>query len=211
MNKTLTKGKFIVFEGIDGSGKSTQVQLLAKKLHEQGFKVHVTCEPTRHELGKIIRDVFTGRKELNQKTVAALFVADRLEHLLNKDYGVLQYLEKGYIVISDRFYLSSFAYQAAFAPLDWLIHANSLAMDLITPDLTVYLDADPELSMNRIKEGRLEAEMYETIDQLKAIKERYSQLIDRFKEREHIFSLYANSSVAEINSAILNKVIPMLS
>jgi dTMP kinase len=205
MNKMLTKGKFIVFEGIDGSGKSTQVQLLAKKFHEQGYRVHVTCEPTRYDLGKLIREVFTGKRILDQRTVAALFVADRLEHLLNKEYGVLQYLDRGYIVISDRFYLSSFAYQAAFAPLEWLIKANGLAMELITPDLTIYLDADPEVSIARIKEGRGEAEMYETIDQLKAIKERYTELLKRFESKENIYSLVANDSVYDIADRIWKK------
>lgn len=86
---------FIAVEGIDGSGKSTQVQLLKANLEEAGYKVYATNEPTNFEAGKLIRSIFNHRVNADQHTIAALFVADRLQHLLDKENGILAMLEKG--------------------------------------------------------------------------------------------------------------------
>ncbi len=95
----MKKNFFIAFEGIDGSGKSTQVKLLTEKLEEAGLKVYTTFEPTDSPVGKIIRDIFNHRMEADHRTIAALFVADRLDHLLNKTNGILKRLDEGYTVI----------------------------------------------------------------------------------------------------------------
>src|SRR5687767_4680396 len=108
----MKKNLFLAFEGIDGSGKSTQVKKLAHKLAEEGHKVCTTCEPTTGPIGKMIRDIFNHRMEGDQRTIAALFAADRLEHLLNKQDGILKKLEEGYTVITDRYYFSSYAYHS---------------------------------------------------------------------------------------------------
>src|SRR5665213_3456608 len=134
----MKKNFFIAFEGIDGSGKSTQVKLLAERLEKAGLKVHTTFEPTESPMGKLIRDVFNHRMEADHRTIAALFVADRLNHLLNKTNGILKMLDEGYTVITDRYYLSSYAYQSPYMDLDWVIAANSLSADLLRPDLNIY-------------------------------------------------------------------------
>ena len=97
---------FIAVEGIDGSGKSTQVQLLKTNLEQAGYKVYTTHEPTSFETGKLIRSIFNHTVNADQHTIAALFVADRLQHLLDKENGILAMLEKGYTVITDRYYFS---------------------------------------------------------------------------------------------------------
>ena len=88
----MTQNLFIALEGIDGSGKSTQTKLLAAKLEAAGHKVHITFEPTDSPIGKIIRDIFNHRMEADHRTIAALFAADRLHHLLNKEDGILKML-----------------------------------------------------------------------------------------------------------------------
>ena len=90
----MKKNQFIAFEGIDGSGKSTQVKLLSYNLKNAGHKVYLTCEPTDRPIGKMIRDIFSHKMEADHRTIAALFVADRLDHLLNKAgfYNVFSYL-----------------------------------------------------------------------------------------------------------------------
>src|SRR5258708_6607704 len=122
----MKRNYFIAFEGIDGSGKSTLIKLLAEKLQQEGHKVYSTFEPTDSFIGKIIRDIFKHKIEADHKTIAALYLADRLEHLLNKKDGLLKKMEDGYTIVTDRYYFSSYAYHGTHMPIDWVIDANSL-------------------------------------------------------------------------------------
>lgn len=100
----MKKNLFIAFEGIDGSGKSTQVKLLTDHLIKAGHKVYATFEPTDSPIGSLIRSIFNHKLEADHRVIAGLFVADRLDHLLNKSNGILKKLEEGYTVITDRYY-----------------------------------------------------------------------------------------------------------
>ena len=93
------KGRFIVFEGIDGAGKSTQISLLEKSLVKQGRKVFVTCEPTASVTGGILRDALSGNYKRTQTELAAMFLADRVYHNVNENCGIKQALERGFDVI----------------------------------------------------------------------------------------------------------------
>src|SRR5258705_6074651 len=95
---------FIAFEGIDGSGKSTQAKLLSEKLLKTGYKIYSTFEPTDGPIGSMIRKIFKREIEADHKTIAALYLADRLEHLLNKTNGILKQMEEGYNIVCDRYY-----------------------------------------------------------------------------------------------------------
>jgi dTMP kinase len=201
----MKKNFFIAFEGIDGSGKSTQVKLLTEKLEKAGLMVYTTFEPTDSPMGKIIRDMFNHRMEADHRTIAALFVADRLDHLLNKTNGILKKLDEGYTVITDRYYLSSFAYQSQFVDLNWVIQANSLSADLRKPDLNIYIDILPELSMERLNKGRSSIELYETLENLQNVRNRYFEVIDLLKE-EQVFIIDGNRSSEIIANEIWNKI-----
>ncbi|MEI6681758.1 MAG: dTMP kinase [Bacteroidota bacterium] len=181
------KNLFIAFEGIDGCGKSTQVKLLAEKLIQAGHRVHVTCEPTGGSIGSIIRDIFNHRAEADHRVIAGLFVADRLDHLLNKNNGVLKMLEEGYTVISDRYYFSSYAYHGTHMPMDWVIESNSLSAGLLRPDLNIYIDISPEVSMKRLNAGRTSMELYETMENLTAVRSKYLEAFGKLKLQEKIF------------------------
>src|SRR5690242_17353938 len=117
----MKRNYFIALEGIDGSGKTTQAKLLVEKLQNQAHKVYGTREPTDNPIGTLIRSVFKGKLEADHKTIAALYLADRLEHLLNKEDGVLKKMEEGYTVVTDRYYFSSYAYHGTHMSLDWVI------------------------------------------------------------------------------------------
>ena len=86
--KTMGKGIFIAFEGIDGSGKSTQIQLLNEKIKEKGIRCYQTCEPSSGPIGSLTRQILTGRIKTDNRVVAAMFAADRLDHLLNDVDGI---------------------------------------------------------------------------------------------------------------------------
>ncbi len=202
----MRKNLFIAFEGIDGSGKSTQVKLLAQKLEQAGHKVYVTCEPTGGPIGKIIRDIFNHRMEGDHRTIAALFVADRLEHILNKTDGILKMLNEGYTVITDRYYFSSYAYQSEFMGLDWVIQANSVSAGLLRPDLNVYIDILPELSIERLEKGRDSVELYETLENLQNVRNKYLEVMEMLKNEEKIFSTNGNNPPEVIGDAIWSEI-----
>ena len=179
------KGKFIVFEGTDGSGKSTQIKLLAKYLRGKGEDVFITCEPTDSPFGALIRTCLTGRMDTDERAIAALFAADRLDHILNPVNGIKRMLDEGKTVLCDRYYLSSFAYNGGFVPLEWVIALNSQAMEVLRPDLVVYIDLPPEEGMARVSR-RGETERYETLDKQQKIRARYFEIFERFKDSENI-------------------------
>ncbi len=185
---------FIALEGIDGSGKSTQVKLLTENLIKAGHKVYNTFEPTDSRIGTIIRDIFNHRIDGDHRTIAGLFVADRLDHLLNKTNGILKKMEEGYTVITDRYYFSSYAYQGAHVALDWVIEANSLSAELIRPDINIYIDIAPEISMKRLNKGRTSLELYETAENLKNVRDIYFKSFELLKSQENIFITDGNRS-----------------
>ncbi len=197
---------FIAFEGIDGSGKSTQVKLLTDNLKKAGQKVYSTFEPTDSPIGSVIRSIFNHRIEADHRAIAGLFVADRLDHLLNKTNGILSKLEDGYTVITDRYYFSSYAYHGAHMSLDWVIEANSLSADLLRPDLNIYIDISPEISMKRLANGRSSMELYETMDNLRNVRDKYLEAMEHLKFKENIFMTDGNRSPELIASDIWNKV-----
>jgi dTMP kinase len=200
------KNFFIAFEGIDGSGKSTQVKLLKENLENAGHKVYTTFEPTDGPIGKIIRDIFGGRMEADHRTIAALFAADRLEHILNKSNGLLKKLEEGYTVITDRYYFSSYAYHSVYMDMDWVIASNSLSAGLLKPDFNIYIDISPELSMERINKGRTSTELYETLENLQNVKNKYTEVIERFKSKEEILIINGDRQTKIIAHDIWEKI-----
>ncbi len=197
---------FIVFEGLDGSGKSTQVKLLADKLEKAGFNVYTTSEPTDSPVGSLIRNIFQHKLEADHRTIAALFAADRLDHLLNKTNGILKKLEEGYTVISDRYYFSSYAYHGTHMSMDWVIDANSLSADLLRPDLNIYIDISPEISMKRLNNGRSSTELYETTENLYNVRKKYLEAFEKLKLKETVFITDGNRPAELISKDIWEEV-----
>jgi len=202
----MKKNLFIAFEGIDGSGKSTQVKLLTESLKKAGHKVYSTFEPTDSPIGSVIRNIFNHRIEADHRVIAGLFVADRLDHLLNKTTGILKKLEDGFTVITDRYYFSSYAYHGTHMSLDRVIEANSLSADLLRPDLNIYIDISPDISMERLTNGRSSLELYETKENLRNVRDKYLEAFELLKFKENIFMTDGNRSPDLIAADIWNEV-----
>ncbi len=179
----MKRGKFIVFEGIDGSGKTTHAALLKKRLEEMGERVFMTAEPSEGEAGKLLRRCLKREIELSEEAIAGLFMTDRLDHIKNPTDGILSHLEKGETVLCDRYYFSSFAYNGSYAPLDWVKAINALPRALLRPDLTLFMDIPPESFLSRI-EKRSEKERYEKLEVLKRVRENYFAAFEAFPDEK---------------------------
>lgn len=202
----LADKRFIVFEGIDGCGKSTQAKLLTERLNLEGIPVHLTSEPSSRPIGKMIRDIFAHRMEADERTIAALFVADRLDHVVNHEEGIRTKLEQGFTVICDRYYLSSYAYQGSLVPLDWVMKANALSVELAKPALHIFIDIPVELSMERISRSREQLEPYETHENLVRVRAAYLKVIELLKNEEHIVTIDGTQSIDWIAEQIWKSV-----
>lgn len=192
----MSKGKFIVIEGIDGAGKTVQVDILAKKLGDLGIPLHVTRECSDGPIGKLLRNTYLpGHRECDERVVNYLYAADRLDHISNSEDGMMHYIDRGINVLCDRYLMSSLAYDtymyygtAEFDnAMESIIQRNKVNMDLMTPDLTIFIDVAPEVAMKRINAGREEATIYENVEKLAKIRYAYLQSIKILRYRYHNF------------------------
>ncbi len=198
------KNKFIVVEGLDGSGKSTQIKMLAENLEAMGEKVYITAEPQNYETGAYIRRILSQSLDRNMYLQAALFLADRLEHITNAECGIKKYLSQGYTVICDRYYYSSFAYQGTASDINWVMDINLNCPEILTPDVCVFLDVNPDTCKERIDTSRDGAELYEKSTELmRSIRENFLDVFEKLKEKENIKIIDANKSLEEIQKDIL--------
>jgi len=186
-------GKFITFEGIDGSGKSTQIKLLAERLSSRGIKCYETKEPTDSPIGSLVRQMLTGRIIADNRVVASMCIADRLDHILNKTDGILDIINNGISVLSDRYYFSTYAYNGVDIDMDWLIQGNAISASLLRPALTVFLDIPVNTAMERIKSKRLHTELFETEERLTAVKEKYFEAFGKLSQTENVAVIDADA------------------
>lgn len=207
----MKKNVFIALEGIDGSGKSSQAKTLAERLTTAGHKVYATFEPTDSFIGSIIRNILRGNMKADERVIAGLFVADRLNHLLNETDGLLKKLQEGYTVITDRYYLSSYAYNGTHIDMDWVMQANSMSAQILRPDVNIFIDVPPAVSMQRISAARQGTELYETLENLQNVRNKYFEAFDKLKAEENICIINGDRSFEEIANdiyAAVEKLLP---
>ncbi len=202
------RGAFIAFEGIDGSGKGTQIRLLKKYLEEEGYPIFGTMEPNDSPTGSLIHQIMIGRVKTTNDVIAALFVADRLDHIQNDTNGILKFVQDGVNVITDRFYFSSYAYQSVDVPMDWIIRANSLCARQIRPDVTIFIDVDPKVTMKRIEENRMTRELFEETDRLVETRSRYFEAFEKLKEEEHVVIIDGARTPEEVQQDVQAATLP---
>lgn len=205
--KTAGRGFFLVFEGIDGAGTTSQQRWLCEELERQGMQVHKTAEPTANPVGRLIREVLRGEHApFSAHALALLFAADRADHLSREiDPAVLA----GKVVVSDRYVLSSLAYQTmAGVPDDLVAQANA---PFRTPDLTVYFDLPVEVAaQRRAKRGQAQ-EIFEVDDFQRGVATRYLDHAKRWqREGKPIVFVDAAQSFDAVSRQLYDLVLPHL-
>lgn len=194
--------RFIVLEGGDGAGTTTQLQAIKAALDSFGIPVWTTCEPTDAEEGLLIRSILSGALKRDPRTVAHLFAADRSEHIYRKG-GILERLQEGHVVVCDRYVLSSLAYQgvACGADLPW-----TLNKDFPLPSLLLFFDVSPETSLERIRD-RMHHEIYEELGFQKRVAQAYASALERLSgSGMRVVHIDASRPLAEVRSLVLDAV-----
>ena len=204
----MERGKFIALEGIDGSGKSTQIGRLVRRLTERGVTCHATREPTGRPVGALIRQALTGQTPLDPRVIAALYAADRIDHLVNGEDGLLSLVERGVTVVTDRYYFSSYAYHSVDMDMDWVIEANSFSAGLLRPTLTVFLDVPVDRAMERIRRGRDHVELFEKEDRLQKTRALYFEAFERLKGEETVAVVDGDGPEDEVAGRVWAAVSP---
>ncbi|MEH7887045.1 dTMP kinase [Bacillus sp. JJ1609] len=183
----MANGIFITIEGPDGSGKTTIINMLAENLQKEGFEVVATREPGGIEIAEQIRQVILDRDNtaMDPRTEALLYAAARRQHLAEK---VKPALEKGKIILCDRFVDSSLAYQgyARGLGIDEVYSINEFAIEDMMPQLTLYFDLAPELGLERINKNKgreVNRLDLENLEFHQKVREGYMILADRFADR----------------------------
>jgi dTMP kinase len=203
-------GLFITFEGGDGAGKTTQSRLLAAWLEGRGYEVVHTREPGGSGLGDSVRNVLLHGGHVHERAEALLYAADRAQNIAEV---VRPALARGAAVVQDRYIDSSLAYQGAGRPLpqDEVRRINEWASGGLWPELTVLLDADPRLAIERRaaageKADRLEREAAEFHERVRA---EYLKLAAA--EPERFLVLDATQPIEALHAQIVDRVVPLIS
>ncbi len=198
----MNKGLFITFEGIDGCGKSTQVQLLKDHIQANKKDCYSTFEPSSGPIGSLLRQCLTRRVSLDESSMAALFAADRLDHITNHIDGMLDKINNGTFVICDRYILSNYAYQGVKTPIEWVKGLNDHAASLLKADFHFFIDVTPETALSRINSNRDSSELFETSERLTAVRDKYLELIEELKDEENIIVIDGNKTPSQISDDI---------
>lgn len=203
----MKKGHFISFEGPDGSGKTTISSLVSQELKKQGFDVVYTREPGGIRISEMIRDLILDpdNTEMDPKTEALLYAAGRRQHIVEK---IIPNIDAGKIVLSDRFVDSSLAYQGVGRGIGIkeVYDINMFAIEGYMPDLTIYLDIDPQVGLDRIGDRDFKDRLdQEDIGFHEKVSQGYELVKEQYKDRMKIFD--GNRSIQELTDEITQYII----
>lgn len=189
--------RFVVLEGIDGAGTTTQMKLLAERLAKARVSAWLTSEPTDRPTGIVAREVLSGRLEVAPETVAYVFAADRSDHLFHPD-GIVAHLERGDLVVCDRYVYSSLAYQTIDADPQLVASLNERFPDAA---LVLFLDL-PVAAVEERLAARPQREIYEHLAFQERVRERYLSVLDEASLRTAVKVIDATLPPSEVSGKI---------
>jgi dTMP kinase len=191
-------GLFLVVEGIDGAGTTTQASRLCEALQAQQIECHLTREPSDGPIGRLLREILSGEHQPNDATsLGLLFAADRADHLQRE---IEPALAEGKVVISDRYYHSSLAYQGSEEDRGWIATLNQRAR---TPDCTFFLEVDPEVAAKRRADDDRSEEIFDHLDTQRRVAQGYRAVVQDRGTSECIETIDGHLPMDEISARML--------
>ncbi len=206
--KPRTHGRLLVLEGLDGAGTTTQARLLGERLRAEGRAAHVTAEPSPGPAGALVRQILTRRVAgrggggFDAASLALLFAADRLDH---HDVEIAPKLAEGIDVVSDRYTLSSLAYQGlATGDMPWVEAVNARAP---AANATLFLRVRPEIALRRRRNASLDREIFEVSAFQRRVARSYERAIERLRaEGQEVVEIDGEAPVEDVARAVWDAV-----
>ena len=205
--KQTKKGVFLAFEGLDGSGKTTQFNAIRNKLARRKIKCREEKEPSdRNIAGLMARGVVkeTSGLTFDPSSLAMLFAIDRLEHVTKY---IKPYIDKGENVLVDRFVFSNLAYQGLYCPYEEIYFYNKKVIETLMPDLTIFIDTNPKVSLKRISKNRVGKELFDKMGV--AVRENFMNAIEKMKDTANILIIDGNLPEDVVTDEIWKVVEPL--
>ncbi len=191
---------FVVFEGLDGAGTTTQMQLLAEYCDKSDRPCRPTFEPTDKPIGRLVRSVLQKQLVTTPLALAMLYAADREDHLYNPVNGLVHDLEKGKLVISDRYLYSSLAYQGVECEYEKIASLNEFP----APEYVFFIDTPVDECLRRISGRGNETELFEKHEFLERVKENYEKIFSSLPQEVHLVRIDGLLGKEEIAAQIQN-------
>jgi len=196
---------FLVIEGIDGAGTTTQTRRLTEALQKRGIQTHQTREPTDGPIGKLLRQILSGEHApTDATTLGLLFAADRADHLQRE---IRPALAAGKVVISDRYYHSSLAYQGSEEERGWIATLNQRAL---VPSCTFLLEVDPDVAAQRRADDDREEELFDKLETQRNVAEGYRQVVLDRGDAEHIECIDGHLPLDDISALLLERTLALV-
>ena len=189
---------FIVFEGLDGAGTTTQIRNLARYYEFNKREYFITNEPTGGPIGQLVRQVLQKKVVTTPDALALLYAADRSDHLYNPSYGIVRLLDEGRIVMSDRYFYSSIAYQSVECDKSLVRTINNFP----SPEFLIFIDTPVEDCMKRIEKRGEEKELFDREEFLTKVRKNYLEELERLPSGVNLLVLDGRASIEETEAEI---------
>lgn len=198
-----TLNNFIVLEGLDGAGTTTQLKKLKFELEQIGFETYMTNEPTSNPIGKLVRSVLSGDFKTTPLALATLYSADREDHINNPKYGIIKQIKENKIVISDRYFYSSLAYQGVNCDFNKVVELNK---DFPNPQILIYIETPVEVCLSRIDSRGEKKEIFEKRDFLYKVNDNYNKVIENLPSNINLIKIDGTLKIEDITNIMVKKV-----
>ena len=189
---------FIVFEGLDGAGTTTQIKNLARYYEFNKREYFITNEPTSNPIGELVRKILRKQITTTPEALALLYAADRSDHLYNPSYGIVRLIEEGKIVMSDRYFYSSIAYQSVECCKSLIKTIN----DYPSPEFLIFIDTPVEDCMKRIEKRGEEKELFDRAEFLTAVRKNYLEQLESLPSGVNLLIVDGRKSIEETEAEI---------
>ena len=189
---------FIVFEGLDGAGTTTQIRNLARYYEFNSREYYITNEPTSNPIGELVRKVLQKKVVTTPEALALLYAADRNDHLYNPSYGIVRLLEEGRIVLSDRYFYSSIAYQSVECSKELVRTINNFP----APEFLIFIDTPVDDCMKRIEKRGEEKELFDRAEFLTAVRKNYLEELENLPEGVNLLVVDGRKSIEDTEREI---------